>query len=390
MVMAKKPAAKAKKRSKSSKSAALPNLQVPPPETVTISPPSASADVSLAVKAGAAPKAQTIVYVHGIGNKPVASVLKCQWDAALFGVELGDRSRMAYWVNREYYPVPEDVTCSAGDLVRIEDDEATTQAIMALAAGRPTDEQDAVDREIHALTDDPAQRQFLQRLSAKMIGSAEIDAGALKAADVRAKVLPLPAFLRRLITRKLTRALLRDVNDFFFHAERRRRMLESLTERLDAGGGPFVVIAHSQGSMIAYEVLRQLTKAQCDVRLLVTIGSPLGLDEVQDVFQQWVGSKRLPIPKCVERWVNVADRLDPVALDTDLSNDFTPKGRIENHDGWAINPDSPRHPHSGSGYLRTEPVRDAVRATVGNAFSQAVGRSVIMKDLVEEIENGES
>src|SRR4249919_920357 len=38
----------------------------------------------------------TIVYVHGIGNKPLASVLKCQWDMALFGTALGDRSRMAY------------------------------------------------------------------------------------------------------------------------------------------------------------------------------------------------------------------------------------------------------------------------------------------------------
>lgn len=66
--MAKKPAAKAKKRGRPSKSAAMGSLQVSPPETVTISPPPASADVSLAVKAGAAPKAQTIVYVHGIGN----------------------------------------------------------------------------------------------------------------------------------------------------------------------------------------------------------------------------------------------------------------------------------------------------------------------------------
>ena len=48
--------------------------------------------------------ANTIVYVHGIGNKPPPKILKCQWDKALFGVEQGDRSRMAYWVNRELYP----------------------------------------------------------------------------------------------------------------------------------------------------------------------------------------------------------------------------------------------------------------------------------------------
>lgn len=364
-------------------------LEIPPPDKLSIDPPKPKAAVSLAVAEGAAPPVQTIIYVHGIGNKPIGSVLKCQWDAALFGVELGDRSRMAYWVNREYYPVPEDVGCAAGDLTRIEDDEATTKAIMALAAGRPTDEQDAIDQEINALTDDPARRQWLGRLSRRMASSAEIDDGTLRSAGrVGAKVLPLPPFLRRLVARKLIRAFLRDVNDFFFHKDRRARMTGSLLERLDCGGGPFVVIGHSQGSMVAYEVLRHLTKAQCDVRLFVTIGSPLGLEEVKDVFAQWVGSSRLPVPACVDRWVNVAERLDPVSLDTDISNDFSPKGKIENHSGLGLNPDSPRHPHSGTGYLRTDEVRDAVRETVGNAFGQAVARAVITKDLVAELEDG--
>ena len=365
-------------------------LDIPPPDPVSVDPPAPKAAVSLAVAEGAAPPVQTIVYIHGIGNKPAASVLKCQWDSALFGVQLGDRSRMAYWCNREYYPVPEDVSCAAGDVVRIEDDEATTKAIMALAAGRTTDERDAIDREIGALTDDPARRQWLHRLSGRMVRGSEVDEGALRvaSAQVGAKVLPLPPFLRRLVARQLVRAFLRDVNDFLFHKDRRERMIGSLAERLEAGGGPFVVIAHSQGSMVAYEVLRHLTKAQCDVRLLVTIGSPLGLAEVQDVFRQWVGGSRLPVPKCVDRWVNVADRLDPVSLDTDISNDFAPKGRIENHSGLGVNDDSPRHPHSGTGYLRTRWVRDAVRETVGNAFGQAVARAILTKDLVADLEDG--
>ena len=49
---------------------------------------------------------------------------------------------------------------------------------------------------------------------------------------VSAKVLPLPGFLRRLITQKLTRALLRDVNDFFFHPDRQQAMQQSLVDRL--------------------------------------------------------------------------------------------------------------------------------------------------------------
>ena len=65
-------------------------------------------------------RACTIVYVHGIGNKPVPSVLKCQWDQALFGFPLGERSRLAYWVNRGYYPDPTKANCKSGDAVALE------------------------------------------------------------------------------------------------------------------------------------------------------------------------------------------------------------------------------------------------------------------------------
>ena len=363
------------------------SLQIKAPSPIRIQPPQTSA-ASLIVPMGAAPKAQTIVYVHGIGNKPLASVLKCQWDRALFGTDLGDHSRMAYWVNRAYYPAEEDATCADGDVIEIDDDEATTRAIMALAAGRPTGEQEAIEQEISALTDDANQRAWLHSLAMRMQVAAEVSDHEVKAAGVATKVLPLPGFLRRLITRKLTRAFLRDVNDFFFHPTRRDVMTTSLAERLEAGGGPFVIIAHSQGSMIAYEVLRHLTKEQCDVHLLVTIGSPLGLEEVKDVFKQWTGRRRLPVPACVDRWVNVADRLDPVSFDTDISNDFTPKGQIENHSAIGLNRDSPRYPHSGTGYLRTDQVRGVVRDTVSNAFSQVVGRAIITSDLVMDLEDG--
>src|SRR6187549_4145938 len=59
--------------------------------------------------------AATIVYIHGIGNKPIASVLKRQWDQALFEFDLGERTRMAYWVDRDRYPVPLNDVSLGGD-----------------------------------------------------------------------------------------------------------------------------------------------------------------------------------------------------------------------------------------------------------------------------------
>ena len=42
-----------------------------------------TAKTAKAATAAATGDASTIIYVHGIGNKPAASVLKAQWDQAL-------------------------------------------------------------------------------------------------------------------------------------------------------------------------------------------------------------------------------------------------------------------------------------------------------------------
>src|SRR5262245_48141152 len=82
------------------------------------------------------PGAQTIIYVHGIGNKPIASVLKCQWDRALFGFDLGERSRLSYWVNRAFYPLPDDALCATGDLVDVAPRGLSTRALSAADTNR--------------------------------------------------------------------------------------------------------------------------------------------------------------------------------------------------------------------------------------------------------------
>lgn len=333
---------------------------------------------------------RTVIYVHGIGNKAPAAVLKCQWDRALFDADLGDRSRMAYWVNRDYYPTPLDEGCADKDIVRVDDDEATTRAIIALGSGEPGDEAKAIEREIIALAgDDLGKQKTLTHIAAAMTRRSVTLPDSIETdAEVGVRVLPVPGFMRRLIAGKLTRALLRDVNDFLYSEKRRADMIKSVTDRLRAGGGPFVLVAHSQGSMIAYQALRELEAEQpgaIDVALFVTIGSPLGLQEVQDELKKWKPDRDLARPECVQRWINVADRLDPVAFDPDLRNDYA--GGIENFNGFGRNPDSPRHPHSATGYLSAPITRKLVRETVGVAFGQAIAPWVIAKDLVNDVEN---
>ncbi len=379
-----------KTQAKTRKSAASePDLHIPKAASVAAFASPAPSAEPLTVRQGARPAAETVLFVHGIGNKPAASILKCQWDSALFGLEMGDRTRLAYWVDRERYPTPELSSCAAPDDTAFEEvDLAAETTVMARSVSAATDEAETVRREIEALTDDPARQAFLQRLADRAIDGAEEAAAEAPRPGVGVKVLPLPAFVRRRISWLTTRLFLRDVNDFLFEPERRQPMLDSVLERLRSGGGPFVVVAHSQGTMIAYDVLRRLSRDEITVPLFVTIGSPLGLAEVQDVFRVWTGVKRgkLPFPPCVERWVNVGDRLDPVALDSRLDNEFA--GKIEDRSGWFSNHHSPRSPHSASGYLANRHVQDAVRETLSNAFSHAIGGGIVTKDLVTRMEDG--
>ena len=373
-----------------------------------------AATAALADVAAGIGEARTIVYVHGIGNKPIPSILKSQWDHALFGYDLGERSRMAYWVNRDYYPVP-DSGAGGGDLVELED-RPTGRGLSVrelLATVSMADE-------VAEIGDTEAERRVLARIGAKMEADAlarharhadavahggrwqvrgmdawgedeiatAIRAGGVGVAAVGARVLPIPAVLRQWITRKLTRAFLRDVHDYFFVEARRERMRESLRERLRAGGGPFAVVAHSQGSMIAYDVLSSPEFRGLDVRLLVTLGSPLGLEEAQDNLRKFTGQSRLRVPPGVVRWVNVADPLDPVALDKSLKGDYGANATgvgVEDKLQW--NADGIRNPHSGTGYLRTPPVQRSVRDTVQRELFQPVSDFIIARDVVRGFEN---
>ncbi|MFT3762339.1 MAG: S8 family peptidase [Pseudoxanthomonas sp.] len=320
-------------------------------------------------------EARTVVYIHGIGNKPPAEVLRCQWDHALFGRAMGERTRLAYWVNRDRYPTPEAGTCNDRDQGPTVN-QAEQRVLSALGA---TPDRRDLGELADALADSKQEQELLRAMLDEM--------GVGKAAPGGPGAKGIGDKLNEVLLRLVSAALLQDVHDFFFDKQRREVMERSLRERLESGGGPFVVVAHSQGSMIAYEVLRKLDPAKCKVTLFLTIGSPLGLPSVRSMFKKWIGRKKLPFPACVDAWFNVSDSRDPVALDGDLRNDIeNPGTRYANLRGRDINTDSPRHPHSGSGYLSIPQVRARVRDAVGVGFDQPVSNTVLIKDLSDQLE----
>jgi hypothetical protein len=81
-----------------------------------------------------------------------------------------------------------------------------------------------------------------------------------------------------------------------------------------AGGGNLIVIGHSLGGVILYDMLRDTTSGLTPglkVRLLVTVGSQPGLFEEMGLFGSRVeGSTKGEPPKAIENWWNVFDPVD--------------------------------------------------------------------------------
>jgi hypothetical protein len=92
---------------------------------------------------------------------------------------------------------------------------------------------------------------------------------------------------------------------------------------------------------------------------LMTIGSPLGVSEVQAFWTGWTRADGFPSAKLQGRWVNVFDRLDMVAgADPRLANDYRLQGadRVEDVE----EPNWGNWRHSISKYLQGRRLRTAL------------------------------
>ena len=107
---------------------------------------------------------------------------------------------------------------------------------------------------------------------------------------------------------------------------------------------PAIVVSHSLGTIVAYSMLREFARngRPRQSPLLITLGSPLGIDSVRKGF-----SKPRIRPDNVKRWINYADPEDFVALRAELTNNNFGPG-IENYSDVENGYDDP---HSIIGYL---------------------------------------
>lgn len=269
-----------------------------------------------------------LVFIHGLSNKPEHDYLHKLWIRKFEheGFSLSGNSidsRMVYWANVLYPSADTDLaayeSALSGDEVLGEAHEAVTLALDRLP---------------------PEEREFVQRLSAKVGMTADnLDPATLPKEErekLRFERIPLPAWLRN----RLMAKFVRDAHLYFFNKEFTPRANETFRVRdelrkrfmdavrgVKAEGRPLVVVSHSMGTIIAYDCL--MHEDGCpEIDGMITIGSPLGLDEVQDFFPKWTRENGFPSAKLRGPWVNVFDRLDLVAgADPEIANDYQQDGK---------------------------------------------------------------
>jgi subtilisin family serine protease len=331
-----------------------------------------------------------VIYVHGIGQQASSTDLKREWDIALFGKPMDGNDNknpptsMAYWANLMH-------------------DEAEIAALRSKSARSILQQRDPGKRLVTTLDFDfekivsdagipRSKQQQAQDLLAALVNRVGEPTGstALGTRSSSSRALPLPQSMRIPIAKQLLSWLLPEVAKYFFHDKIRKEVQNKLRDLIKQCDRPFVIVSHSLGTVISYDILSEdFKRPPCD--LFLTLGSPLGIQEVQDVIV--AEGRKLMVPEGVRAWKNYCDRLDPVALDAGLTNDFQPtiftgeklSKKVAIEDKLIINERTFEirkfNPHSSIGYLSHQEIRQLISAEVRLDLG---GRFLVARDVVEE------
>lgn len=150
----------------------------------------------------------------------------------------------------------------------------------------------------------------------------------------------------------------RNHNDIADHV---RQMLRMPLRAAAEAGRPVLLMAHSMGSVIAWDTLWQMSRRDGDeVQLdtLLTMGSPLGQRFVQRRLQGYREEGERRFPSGISRWINLSAVGDMTAVDPTLADDFatmTALGLVESIDDRLLHNyfrlDGVLNVHAEYGYL---------------------------------------
>jgi hypothetical protein len=227
----------------------------------------------------------------------------------------------------------------------------------------------------------PREREFLDKFQAKLEATvttlppaaaatspepgAELELASLLPAPLREAIIKKAAMEAYyfLFDKQYTR---KDGTSFKVRSELRNRLLEALRTAATKGE-KIVLITHSMGTMVGYDVLRNCPGCP-PVDTFITLGSPLGVKEVQAELRA-PGVDDIDFPAATtRRWINIYDPLDPICgADPKFSNDYRPVDgkRVEDiqESNWS------KWRHSITHYFAGTRFRKVLREALGPALS---------------------
>jgi hypothetical protein len=257
-----------------------------------------------------------IVYVHGIAQEGHGHELKGDWDKIL---ESGLRQVGLAW--------PQGVVSAApfyGDLLARKTAQADKGDIFGLIRRGSTPQEDQKKLEFY--------RDFLGEI-AEVQGIHEED--LVDGDDLIEKGVwnwrPVNALLRMLnrseaIARLSIERFTRDVY-YYLNADFIRSYVDEVVQQGIPTDEPCVVVAHSLGTVVSYNVLLARGNVE-NVRLWVTLGSPLGIAAVYRLLPS-AGGRRV-VPFGVRAWYNARDPVDVVALNEIPESHYAGPPMVEN------------------------------------------------------------
>lgn len=275
-----------------------------------------------------------VTFIHGIANKPPKEKLLEDWKSYLSdgGLSLEDEdvtSSMVYWAD-VMYPEPESSVSAYEGVESGLGTKAEDDSDLDWATGLPDDEQAFVDAMRSRLGFDQESPDGDDHVAPS---PAEPGDDFESADGIAFEAVPLPWFIKRRVMKRL----LKDVYYYLFnkdwaHATTgdtvkvqdhiRKLFVEQMKQdAAQNSGGAHVVVSHSMGTVISYDCLKHVDDCPT-IANYMTVGCPLGLSEVHDNFPDYKKRTAFPSGRLVGDWVNVYDRLDPVAFDSKIAKDY--------------------------------------------------------------------
>jgi pimeloyl-ACP methyl ester carboxylesterase len=130
--------------------------------------------------------------------------------------------------------------------------------------------------------------------------------------------------------------------------------------RARSEGRPVILVAHSLGSIVAYDYLSSRGDSTL-VRRLITLGSPLGSADLRQLLLGGDSTDTLSLPKTVLGWINIRNDGDPFATSVTVGRDI-----------WEPVSNAAADPHDMVGYLGNSVTAGLVLGAWCDAFASPV------------------